>query len=108
MTADAFVKRDVTIGQQTVGQGAPIAEELRQRAAAWVNAHVDVWVAVEGAGTLVLAGAEPAVLLRAGAEWLEAGPAYRVADVRWTPGAGAAAGEPEWALRLDLELPPSE
>ncbi|WP_371477114.1 hypothetical protein [Kitasatospora sp. NBC_00315] len=78
-----------------------VAEELRTRAGAFVNHHVDLWVAVEDDGTLILAGADPAVLFRAAADWLADGPAYTVAEVHWE----RQASEPALALRLRLERP---
>ncbi len=81
--------------------GSSVADELRGRAGAFVNHHVDLWVTVEDDGTLQLGGADPAALFRAAAEWLTGGPAYTVAGVEWEHGSG----EPALTLRLRLRRP---
>ncbi|MFC7183336.1 hypothetical protein ACFQMG_27700 [Kitasatospora paranensis] len=79
----------------------PVAEELRDRAGAFVNSHVDLWVAVEGEETLVLAGDDARALFQAAADWLGEGSRHEVADLRWT----RQPATPTQALRLRL-VPP--
>ncbi len=68
----------------TIDQGTTaVADELRARTSAFVNHHVDLWVAVEGEGTLVLAGDDQAAIFRAAADWLADDPFFSVLDVRW-------------------------
>ncbi len=81
-----------------------VADELRARAGAFVNHHVDLWVTVEEDGTLLLGGSDPAALFRAAAEWLTDGPAYTVADVHWE----RSRTEPALTLRLRLRRPGQE
>ena len=84
--------------------GAVVAQELRERAAAFVNDHVDLWVTAEDDGTLVLAAAGPVPLFRAAAEWLSAEPAYAVVDLGWE----RQDTEPSHTLRLRLRHPKAE
>ncbi|MHA6764084.1 hypothetical protein [Streptacidiphilus sp. PAMC 29251] len=77
---------------------AALAEELREQASSFVNQHVDVWVAVEDDGTLVLAAADPVLVFQAAADWLGEEAAYQVVDARWE----RRAVEPDQALRLTL------
>ncbi|GJF31801.1 hypothetical protein KNE206_45010 [Kitasatospora sp. NE20-6] len=77
---------------------ATVADDLRARTSAFVNHHVDLWVAVEEPDTLVLAGNDPAAVFRAASDWLADDPAYTVLDVRWD----RQAAEPVHALRLVL------
>ncbi|MFI0897270.1 hypothetical protein [Streptomyces sp. NPDC020983] len=80
------------------------AEELRERAGAFVNSHVDLWVAVEDDGTLVLAGQNPGDLLQAAADWLADDPRYAVPALVWSCGEQ----EPAYTARLTLRrTPPS-
>ncbi|MHA6757063.1 hypothetical protein ACXKR8_000660 [Streptacidiphilus sp. PAMC 29251] len=78
-----------------------VAQELRERAAAYVNNHMDLWVTADDDGTLVLAAQEPASLFQAAAEWLNQGPAYTVLDVRWH----RQDTEPAHTLRISLTHP---
>lgn len=86
-----------------IGQGS-VAEELRERAAVFVDKHVDLWVAVQGEGTLALAGQDPASVFAAAADWLREGPRYTVQDVSWE----RRDTEPVYALRLVLGHPAIE
>ncbi|MFI9102872.1 hypothetical protein ACIGXA_20355 [Streptomyces fildesensis] len=83
---------------------ATLVEELRERAGAFVNSHVDLWVTVEDDGTLILAGQDPAALFQAAADWLGDGPACAVVDTRWERGTA----EPAHTLRLYLRPPGAE
>ncbi|NEA60821.1 hypothetical protein G3I60_43365 [Streptomyces sp. SID13666] len=83
---------------------ATLVEELRERAGAFVNSHVDLWVTVEDDGTLILAGQDPAALFQAAADWLEQGPACTVVDTRW----GCGTTEPAFTLCLFLRPPGAE
>ena len=83
---------------------ASVAEELRERAGVFVDKHADLWVAVQGEGTLALAGNDPAAVFAAAADWLREGPAYTVTDVRWE----LRDSEPAYALRLLLSHPADE
>ena len=82
-------------------QNQSLAEKLRERAGAFVNSHVDLWVAVEDDGTLVLAGNSPADVFQSAADWLKDGVAYTVAAASWHH----QAGEPAYTLRLILRHP---
>ena len=75
-----------------------VAVELRERAGVFVDKHVDLWVSVEGEGTLVLAAQEPDTVFAAAADWLREDPRYTVQDVLWQ----RQDGEPAHALRLML------
>lgn len=75
-----------------------VADELRERAGSFVNAHVGLWVAVEDDGTLVLAADSAADVFRAAADWLSEGEAYTVAGLTWHH----QAGEPAYTARLAL------
>jgi hypothetical protein len=86
-----------------IEQGS-VAEKLRERAAVFVNEHVDLWVAVQGEGTLALAGQDPAAVFAAAADWLREGPHYTVQDVHWE----RRETEPTYALRLLLCHPVDE
>nr|WSX76193.1 hypothetical protein OH826_21560 [Streptomyces sp. NBC_00899] len=79
-------------------QSRSVAEELRERAGAFVNSHVDLWVTVEDDGTLVLAGESPKDLLQAAADWLAEGPEYAVTALDWR----CQAGQPAYTARLTL------
>jgi len=81
-----------------------VAVELRERAGVFADEHVGLWVAVEGEGTLVLAGQDPAELFAAAADWLREGPGYTVRDVQWQ----RRDAEPAHALRLTLCHPVAE
>ncbi len=83
---------------------AVLVEELRERAGAFVNSHVDLWVTVEDDGTLILAGQDPAPLFQAAADWLAEGPACTVVDTRWERGTA----EPAYTLYLYLRPPGAE
>ncbi len=75
-----------------------VADELRERAGVFADKHVGLWVAVQGTGTLVLAGQDPAAVFAAAADWLREGPRYAVQDVSWE----RRDTEPVYALRLVL------
>jgi hypothetical protein len=81
-----------------------VAEELRDRAGVFVDKHADLWVAVQGEGTLALAGQDPADVFAAAADWLREGPDYTVQDVSWE----RRDTEPVFALRLLLCHPATE
>ncbi|MDJ0346508.1 hypothetical protein QMK19_39670 [Streptomyces sp. H10-C2] len=83
---------------------ATLVEELRERAGAFVNTHVDLWVGAEDDGTLTLAGQDPAALFQAAADWLVDGPACTVVDTRWN----RRTAEPAHTLRLYLRPPGAE
>lgn len=76
-----------------------LADELRSRTSAFVNHHVDLWVAVEGPGTLVLAGDDQTAVFRAATDWLADDPSYSVVDVRWE----RRSATPALTLRLVLQ-----
>jgi hypothetical protein len=78
-----------------------VSDELRDRAGAFVNSHVDMWVTVEDDGVLILAGGDAATLFQAAADWLRDGPDYAVASVGWE----RQEAEPAYALRLALRRP---
>lgn len=82
-------------------QNQSLAEELRERAGAFVNSHVDLWVAVEDDGSLVLAGNSPADVFQSAADWLNDGAAYTVAAASWHH----QESEPAYTLRLTLLHP---
>lgn len=79
-------------------QSRSVAEELRERAGAFVNSHVDLWVTVEDDGTLVLAGENPKDLLQAAADWLAEDPEYAVTALDWR----YQASQPAYTARLTL------
>jgi hypothetical protein len=81
-----------------------VADELRERAAVFTDKHVDLWVAVQGEGTVALAGQDPAAVFAAAADWLREGPDYTVQDVSWE----RRDIEPVYALRLLLSHPATE
>jgi hypothetical protein len=91
------------VDQVDTGQDG-VAVELRERAGVFADEHVGLWVAVEGEGTLVLAGQDPAELFAAAADWLREGPGYTVRDVQWQ----RRDAEPAHALRLTLCHPVAE
>ncbi|MET9222628.1 hypothetical protein ACIOC1_14200 [Streptomyces sp. NPDC088197] len=78
-----------------------VSDELRDRAGAFVNSHVDMWVTVEDDGVLILAGGDAAELFQAATDWLREGPSYTVASVGWA----RQETEPAYALRLVLRQP---
>ncbi|MCZ4119996.1 hypothetical protein [Streptomyces sp. H39-S7] len=80
---------------------ATLVEELRERAGAFVNSHVDLWLTVEDDATLILAGQDPVALFQAAADWLGDGPACTVADTRWD----RRTTEPAHTLSLYLRPP---
>jgi hypothetical protein len=80
-----------------------LSEELRERAGAFVNSHVGLWVTVEDEGVLILAGNAPGALFEAAADWLKEGPDYAVAGAVWT----RQPGEPGYVMRLTLGPPES-
>ena len=75
-----------------------VADELRERAGTFVNAHVGLWVAVEDDGVLVLAADSAADIFQAAAEWLTEGNAYTVTGLIWQH----RADEPRYTARLAL------
>lgn len=78
-----------------------VSDELRDRAGAFVNSHVEMWVTVEEDGVLILAGGDPAELFQAAADWLREGPGYAVVSVGWE----RQETDPAHALRLALRRP---
>jgi hypothetical protein len=86
----------------TIADESPtLSDELRDRAGAFVNNHIDLWVAVEDGGVLALAANEPAALFQAAADWLRDGPDYAVTDAMWLH----QEIEPACTLRLTLRHP---
>ncbi|MGW5355233.1 hypothetical protein ACWERV_32530 [Streptomyces sp. NPDC004031] len=75
-----------------------VADELRERAGAFVNTHVGLWVAVEDDGTLALAADSAVDVFRAAADWLAEGDAYTVTGLTWQQ----QADEPRYTARLAL------
>ncbi|GHH83981.1 hypothetical protein GCM10018781_72360 [Kitasatospora indigofera] len=82
---------------KTDQDGRTLAQALKDRAGAFVNSHVDLWVGVEPDATLVLAGNDAQALFQAAADWLADDP-QDVLDVGWE----RQAAEPTQALRIRL------
>ncbi|MFI0941364.1 hypothetical protein [Streptomyces sp. NPDC021020] len=78
-----------------------VADELRERAGSFVNAHVGLWVAVEDDGVLVLAADNAADIFQAAADWLTEGDAYTVTGLAWQH----QTDEPHYTARLTLRHP---
>ncbi|WP_329500390.1 hypothetical protein [Kitasatospora herbaricolor] len=84
---------------KTDQDGRTLAQALKDRAGAFVNSHVDLWVGVEPDATLVLAGNDAQALFQAAADWLADDPQdVDVVDVGWE----RQAAEPTQALRIRL------
>jgi hypothetical protein len=79
-------------------ESSGFADELKERAGAFVNDHVGLWVAVEGEGTLVLAANNPVDVFQAAADWLAEGDAVSVTGLTWQ----VQASEPTCTARLAL------
>ncbi|MCX5208665.1 hypothetical protein OG689_05050 [Kitasatospora sp. NBC_00240] len=82
---------------KTDQDGRTLAQALKDRAGAFVNSHVDLWVGVEPDATLVLAGNDARALFQAAADWLADDP-HDVVDVGWE----RQQAEPTQALRIRL------